>query len=90
MLWRFRPIIRKKISEKTKLEIGAKYSSATIKSGTHFLTSDEEYGNYDLDEQRSSDFEYNEKIIAAYFNYGSSLNEKINFFDWNTSRKNKI
>ncbi|KAF2509868.1 outer membrane beta-barrel family protein [Flavobacterium foetidum] len=68
-----------KISEKTKLEIGAKYSFATIKSGTDFLISNEENGNYDLNEDLSSDFEYNERIIAAYFNYGNSLSEKVNF-----------
>ncbi|KAF2517448.1 TonB-dependent receptor [Flavobacterium zhairuonense] len=68
----------KKIDEKTKLEIGAKFSHATINSGTDFLISDDEI-NFELDDVLSSDFEYNEKIAAAYFNYIMTLNEKVNF-----------
>jgi len=68
----------KKIDEKTKLEIGAKFSHATINSGTDFLISDNEI-NFELDDELSSDFEYNEKIAAAYFNYIGTLNKKINF-----------
>lgn len=68
----------KKINEKTKLEIGAKFSHATINSGTDFLISDDEI-NFELDDELSSDFEYNEKIAAAYFNYIGTLNEKIHF-----------
>ena len=33
----------------------------------------------ELDDELSSDFEYNEKIAAAYFNYIGTLNEKVNF-----------
>lgn len=68
----------KKINEKAKLEIGAKFSHATINSGTDFLISDDEI-NFELDDELSSDFEYNEKIAAAYFNYIGKLNDKINF-----------
>ncbi|KAF2080218.1 TonB-dependent receptor domain-containing protein [Flavobacterium sharifuzzamanii] len=68
----------KKIDEKTKLEIGTKFSHATINSGTDFLISEDEI-NFELDDELSSDFEYNEKIAAAYFNYIGALNEKINF-----------
>lgn len=68
----------KKINEKTKLEIGAKFSHATINSGTDFLISNDDI-NFELDDELSSDFEYNEKISAAYFNYIGTLNEKVNF-----------
>ncbi|WP_426483722.1 TonB-dependent receptor domain-containing protein [Flavobacterium sp. 2] len=68
----------KKIDEKTKLEVGAKLSHATINSGTDFLIADDNV-NFELDDALSSDFEYNEKITAAYFNYIETLNEKINF-----------
>lgn len=68
----------KKINEKAKLEIGAKFSHATINSGTDFLISDDEI-NFELDDELSSDFEYNEKIAAAYFNYIGKWNEKIHF-----------
>lgn len=69
----------KKIRENTKLEMGAKFSYATIKSGTDFLTADANVMNFELNEELSSDFTYNEKIAAAYFSYGTSLNEKVNF-----------
>jgi len=68
----------KKINEKTKLEIGAKFSQATIKSGTDFLISDDDI-NFELDDKLSSDFEYNEKIAAGYLSYLGSLGEKVNF-----------
>ncbi|KAF2341296.1 TonB-dependent receptor domain-containing protein [Flavobacterium tistrianum] len=68
----------KKIDEKTKLEIGAKFSHATINSGTDFLISNDNI-DFELDDELSSDFEYNEKIAAAYFNYIMTLNEKVNF-----------
>ncbi|MBS7256431.1 TonB-dependent receptor domain-containing protein [Flavobacterium branchiicola] len=69
----------KKINEKTKLETGAKFSHATINSGTDFLISNSEDGNYEMDDELSSDFEYNEKIAAAYFNYVGTWSEKVNF-----------
>ena len=69
----------KKINETTKLEIGAKFSHATIKSGTDFLIADPEDMDFELDDELSSDFEYNEKIVAAYFNYIGELSEKVNF-----------
>ncbi|WP_264553257.1 TonB-dependent receptor domain-containing protein [Flavobacterium sp. N2038] len=68
----------KKIDEKIKLETGAKFSYTTIKSGTDFLVSDDNL-DFELDEDLSSDFEYNEKIAAAYFNYVRTWNDKINF-----------
>ncbi|WP_035653348.1 TonB-dependent receptor domain-containing protein [Flavobacterium sp. ASV13] len=68
----------KKINEKTKLEVGAKLSHATINSGTDFLIAADNV-NFELDDALSSDFEYNEKIAASYFNYIGTLNEKVNF-----------
>ncbi|MEG1228379.1 MAG: TonB-dependent receptor [Flavobacterium sp.] len=67
----------KKISDKTKLELGVKFSYATIKSGTDFFIADS--NDFELDDTLSSDFTYNEKITAAYFNFGSMLGEKVNF-----------
>jgi hypothetical protein len=69
----------KKINEKTKLETGAKFSSATIISETDFLISNEKDYSFEFDNELSSDFKYVEKISAAYFNYGSSLGKKFNF-----------
>jgi hypothetical protein len=69
----------KKINENTKLETGAKFSNATIISGTDFLISDEKGPGFEFDDKLSSDFKYVEKISAAYFNYGSSLGEKFDF-----------
>ncbi|OIV43380.1 TonB-dependent receptor domain-containing protein [Flavobacterium johnsoniae] len=68
-----------KVNEKTKLEMGAKFSYATIKSGTDFLTADADVMDFELNDELSSDFKYTEKIAAAYFSYGSRLGEKINF-----------
>lgn len=68
----------KKINEKTRIETGAKFSYTTIKSGTDFLISADN-SDFELDENLSSDFEYNEKIAAAYFNYVKTLNNKFNF-----------
>ncbi|MFH6964303.1 TonB-dependent receptor domain-containing protein [Flavobacterium plurextorum] len=67
----------KKISDKTKFELGVKFSYAAIKSGTDFFIADS--NDFELDDTLSSDFTYNEKITAAYFNFGSMLGEKVNF-----------
>ncbi|WP_343694080.1 TonB-dependent receptor [Flavobacterium sp.] len=69
----------KKIAENTKLDLGAKYSYADIKSGTDFFTTDADDMNFEFDDNLSSDFTYNEKIAAAYFNFGSTLGKNINF-----------
>lgn len=69
----------KKITEDTRLEMGAKFSYAAISSGTDFLTSNKSDDNFEFDNDLSSDFKYNEKISAAYFNYGSTIGEKFNF-----------
>ena len=69
----------KKNNGNTKLETGAKYSYATIKSGTDFLIASPEEMNFVLDDELSSDFSYKEKIGAVYFNYGNLIDEKVNF-----------
>lgn len=69
----------KKIKENTRLEMGAKYSFATIKSATDFLIADADDMNFEFDEELSSDFKYQERIGAAYFNYGSSIGKKFDF-----------
>jgi len=69
----------KTINEKTKIEIGAKFSHASIKSGTDFLIADDMNTDFELDDELSSDFEYNEKIAAAYLNFGGALSNKVNF-----------
>lgn len=68
----------RKINEQSKLEAGAKYSYATVKSGTDFLISDDN-SDFELDDKLSSDFEYKEKITAAYLNYSGDLSNKFNF-----------
>lgn len=69
----------KKNNKNTKLETGAKFSHATINSGTDFLIANPEDEVFELDSELSSDFSYKEKIGAAYFNYGNSWGEKFNF-----------
>jgi len=69
----------KKIKEDTRLETGAKYSYAAIKSATDFLIADADDMNFEFDDQLSSDFKYQERIGAAYFNYGSSIGKKFDF-----------
>ena len=69
----------KKIKEDTRLETGAKYSYAAIKSATDFLIADADDMSFEFDDQLSSDFKYQERIGAAYFNYGSSIGKKFDF-----------
>ncbi|MEO7978362.1 TonB-dependent receptor [Flavobacterium sp.] len=69
----------KKIKKDSKFETGAKFSHATIKSSTDFLTASEFDMNFEFDDGLSSDFKYVEKISAAYFNYGNRIGEKYNF-----------
>ncbi|KRD11773.1 TonB-dependent receptor [Flavobacterium sp. Root901] len=67
----------KKISDKTKLETGAKFSFAKVKSGTDFLIADADDMNFEFDDKLSSDFMYKEDINAAYFNYQTSIGQKL-------------
>ncbi len=69
----------KKNNSNAKLETGAKYSYATIKSGTDFLIANRDEMDFVFDNELSSDFSYKEKIGAAYFNYGNSMGEKVDF-----------
>jgi len=69
----------KKIKEDARVETGAKYSYATIKSATDFLIADANDMNFEFDDELSSDFKYQERIGAAYFNYGSSIGDKFDF-----------
>jgi hypothetical protein len=69
----------KKIKEDTRLETGAKYSYAAIKSATDFLIADADDMSFEFDDELSSDFKYQERIGAAYFNYGSSIGDKFDF-----------
>ena len=69
----------KKNNKNAKLETGVKYSYATINSGTDFLIANTNDMIFELDDELSSDFSYREKIGAAYFNYGNSIGEKVNF-----------
>ncbi|OXA82480.1 Outer membrane receptor proteins, mostly Fe transport [Flavobacterium aquidurense] len=69
----------KKIREDTRLETGAKYSYATIKSATDFLIATATDMNFEFDDELSSDFKYQERIGAAYFNYGSAIGKKFDF-----------
>ena len=69
----------KKIKDNTKIDTGAKFSYAAINSGTDFLISNSSYSGFEFDDTLSSDFEYVEKISAAYFTYGSSLGKKVDF-----------
>ncbi len=61
---------------KTKLDLGMKYSYVSTKSGTDFFIND---GGtmFTLDEILSNDFQYHEKISAAYVNIGSTY-KKVN------------
>jgi outer membrane receptor protein involved in Fe transport len=67
----------KKISEKDKLDAGAKFSYADVNSGTDFLTSENSNSGFEPNEELSSDFIYQEKIKALYFNYGRTFSEKL-------------
>lgn len=61
-----------------KLEFGLKFSYVNTNSGTNFLIADHG-GDFKPDENLSSDFEYREKIPAAYLNYSGLIMGKTNF-----------
>lgn len=61
-----------------KLELGLKFSYVNTNSGTGFLIADNG-GDFIPDENLSSNFEYREKIPAAYLNYSGQMMGKINF-----------
>jgi len=69
----------KKIKEDARVETGAKYSYATIKSATDFLIADANDMNFEFDDELSSDFKYQERIGAAYLNYANTIGDKFDF-----------
>lgn len=58
-----------------KIGLGAKYSD--VKSDNTFLVYDDLDLNGSLDNKRSNEFEYREKVAAAYINYAKKINDKI-------------
>lgn len=68
----------KVFNAREKLELGLKFSYVNTNSGTGFDIS-ENGGDFRPDEHLSSDFEYIEKIPAAYVNYSGLIMGKINF-----------
>jgi outer membrane receptor for ferrienterochelin and colicin len=69
--------LSKKVSEKDKFDVGAKFTYADINSGTDFLTSGDRNSGFEPDEELSSDFSYIEKIKALYFSYSRTFSEKL-------------
>lgn len=69
----------KKLSDKAKLETGAKLSYATINTSSDFLISKKKETDFEFNDALSSDFKYEEKIGAAYANYSGVLGAKIDF-----------
>jgi hypothetical protein len=63
---------------RARLEFGLKFSYVNTNSGTNFLIADNG-GDFKPDENLSSDFEYREKIPAAYLNYSGLMMGKTNF-----------
>lgn len=60
-----------------KLELGAKFSYVTTQSATNFLIA-ENGGAFVLDNNLSNNFNYIEKVPAAYITYSGVIN-KVNF-----------
>lgn len=61
---------------KGQLGFGTKYSG--VKSANTFLVYNNENGASTIDSLQSNDFNYNEKVIAAYVNYATPLSKKFN------------
>lgn len=68
----------KVFNAREKLELGLKFSYVNTNSGTGFIVADHG-SDFKPDENLSSDFEYREKIPAAYLNYSGLIMGKINF-----------
>lgn len=60
------------------LEIGLKYGNVIINSSTLFFDIDT-FGTPIENEALSSNFEYNEIVPAAYFNYRGSITDSVNY-----------
>lgn len=67
----------KVFSEQSQLEAGIKFGSVTNTSDSNFLVSSNN-NNFEIDDNLSRDFEYNEQVYAAYFNYKKKISEKVN------------
>ncbi|MET4142015.1 outer membrane beta-barrel family protein [Pedobacter sp. UYP1] len=61
-----------------KLEAGTKFSYAYTSSGTKFLIAENE-GDFKLAQDLSSDFNYTERIPAAYLNYSDAIDNQTKF-----------
>lgn len=68
----------KALSDQGQLETGIKFGNVSNTSDSDFLVSPGE-NDFILDENLSRDFEYNEQIYAAYFDYKGSASEKLNY-----------
>jgi len=68
----------KVFSEQSQVEAGIKFGSVTNTSDSNFLVSSNN-SNFEMNETLSRDFEYNEQIYAAYFNYKKNISEKMNY-----------
>ncbi|NNE29715.1 MAG: TonB-dependent receptor [Saprospiraceae bacterium] len=60
-----------------KLGFGGKYSQ--VVSENTFLYFDQIDGINDLNEQRSNDFDYDEKVYAGYISYNRPISQKLSF-----------
>ncbi|RAJ24645.1 TonB-dependent receptor domain-containing protein [Pedobacter cryoconitis] len=61
-----------------KLEVGTKFSYAHTSSGTKFLVA-ENGEDFTLAKDLSSDFNYTERIPAAYFNYSDAMDKQTKY-----------
>jgi len=68
----------KVFSEQSQVEAGIKFGSVNNTSDSDFLVSSNN-SNFEMDDNLSRDFEYNEQIYAAYFNYKKNISEKVNY-----------
>lgn len=67
----------KVLNARHQLSMGAKFAYVSTKSNTRFFIGADKH-NLILDEELSNNFEYEEKIPAAYLNYNGKLSGKTN------------
>ncbi len=68
----------KKLKNGNVLEAGTKYSYVLNDFGFEFLVSEDDI-NYELDNDISNDFKYEESIASAYINYKGKFKNNINY-----------
>ncbi|GAA4114810.1 outer membrane beta-barrel family protein [Aquimarina addita] len=68
----------KVFAKQNQLETGIKYGQVNNTSASQFLISEDTDG-FIINENLSRDFEYNEKIYAAYISYKKNIADKINY-----------